>query len=73
MHEGRGLHTCDQCGKVFMRRLHLDDHLRTHNGDRPYVCHVCGRGFKQRGNLRSHLMVHTVRRGAGRRRAVARE
>ena len=59
-HERRSLHRCDQCDKVFLRRLHLDDHLRTHNGDRPYTCDVCGRGFSQRGNLRTHAMLHTV-------------
>ncbi|XP_022219168.1 gastrula zinc finger protein XlCGF7.1 [Drosophila obscura] len=47
--------TCEECGKEFKRRRWLDEHLRTHTGDRPYECHDCGARFAQNSNLSVHI------------------
>lgn len=34
-------HKCDQCGKLFARRLTLRQHLTTHSDERPFECLMC--------------------------------
>uniref|UniRef100_A0A3Q4GM86 Zinc finger protein 135-like n=1 Tax=Neolamprologus brichardi TaxID=32507 RepID=A0A3Q4GM86_NEOBR len=37
----------------------LEDHMRTHTGDRPFVCKDCGRRFVERSGWRQHMKIHT--------------
>lgn len=36
-------YTCDQCGKSFIQKGNLDNHLLTHIAARPYNCEQCGK------------------------------
>ena len=38
-------HQCTKCGKKFLRKGHLNIHMRIHNGDRPYTCDICNYSF----------------------------
>ena len=49
---------CSECGKVFSRRLFLENHLRTHTGSQPYRCHLCPKKFNVKGNLTAHIGRH---------------
>jgi len=47
---------CHLCNREFTK---LQEHYRTHTGEKPYKCGQCGRRFSLRGSLKRHLSVHT--------------
>ncbi|TRY89135.1 hypothetical protein DNTS_018069 [Danionella cerebrum] len=49
---------CSHCGKGFPRIQHLNEHVRTHTGEKPFQCRVCGKAFIRERNLKTHLVVH---------------
>jgi KRAB domain-containing zinc finger protein len=54
----RSLLSCDLCTKVFSTRGHLENHMRSHDGEKRFRCHLCEGGFSSRGNLVAHLRIH---------------
>jgi Zinc finger, C2H2 type len=46
------------CNKAFNFKLHLENHGRTHSGQRPFQCHLCSSSFKQKHQLTLHLRRH---------------
>ena len=46
---------CGHCGKVFKRRVSLEDHARTHDGSVPYPCNKCLVRFRYRNQLRQEM------------------
>lgn len=50
---------CPECGKKVRTPQSLEDHMRTHTGDRPFVCKDCGRRFVERSGWRQHMKIHT--------------
>ncbi|TNN89230.1 Zinc finger protein 624 [Liparis tanakae] len=50
---------CPECGKKMATPQSLEDHMRTHTGDRPFVCKDCGRRFVERSGWRQHMKIHT--------------
>ncbi|VDP87315.1 unnamed protein product [Schistosoma mattheei] len=53
-------HVCPfkECGKAFLKRNKLRDHIYRHTGVRPFVCDQCNASFVQRYELRCHTYVH---------------
>ena len=51
---------CLHCGKLFMKNFDLQQHVRSHTGERPYQCIVCGRAFSQKSNVKKHMSTHKV-------------
>ncbi|XP_022190378.2 zinc finger protein 43-like isoform X2 [Nilaparvata lugens] len=49
---------CGICSKAFTTKLTLQDHTRTHTGERPYQCEVCGKSFFSRSQCVSHARRH---------------
>lgn len=51
---------CLHCGKLFIKNFDLQQHVRSHTGERPYQCIVCGRTFSQKSNVKKHMSTHKV-------------
>ena len=55
-HTGDKSYKCDECGKGFSENGSLQNHIKTHTGDK---CDVCGKGFSENGSLQNHIRTHT--------------
>jgi len=38
----------------------MQQHLRSHTGEKPFQCVVCGRAFAQKSNVKKHMATHKV-------------
>ncbi|XP_039282694.1 zinc finger protein 22 [Nilaparvata lugens] len=56
---GHKAFSCGICNKFFNQGSHLQQHIRTHTGERPYVCDVCRGTFTRMSDLKRHMRTHT--------------
>lgn len=52
-------HVCHVCGYVAQRRQHLENHVRTHTGERPHQCPQCSYRCSDISNLKKHIRIHS--------------
>lgn len=51
---------CELCDKYFAKNFDLQQHIRSHTGEKPFQCIVCGRAFAQKSNVKKHMSTHKV-------------
>uniref|UniRef100_A0A671YLK9 Zinc finger protein 341 n=1 Tax=Sparus aurata TaxID=8175 RepID=A0A671YLK9_SPAAU len=51
---------CNFCDKIFSKNFDLQQHIRSHTGEKPFQCIVCGRAFAQKSNVKKHMQTHKV-------------
>ena len=51
---------CQYCDKLFTKNFDLQQHVRSHTGEKPFQCIVCGRAFAQKSNVKKHMQTHKV-------------
>nr|XP_027222427.1 zinc finger and BTB domain-containing protein 7A-like isoform X1 [Penaeus vannamei] len=53
------VHSCPYCSYSTARKHHLDDHIRTHTGEKPFACPHCPYRCSKNINLKIHIRTHT--------------
>ncbi|XP_013369665.1 PREDICTED: zinc finger protein 341 [Chinchilla lanigera] len=51
---------CSYCDKSFTKNFDLQQHIRSHTGEKPFQCIACGRAFAQKSNVKKHMQTHKV-------------
>ncbi|XP_050360127.1 zinc finger protein 436-like [Nymphalis io] len=52
---------CPHCGRAFSTNRILNNHIRTHTGERPFVCDICSSKFTQKTALVVHKRsIHKI-------------
>ncbi|XP_073966415.1 uncharacterized protein isoform X2 [Choristoneura fumiferana] len=60
--QGWASRVCPQCGKQFQKSFLLEQHMRSHSGEKPFACPDCALRFNYPGNLKRHQKVHQGQR-----------
>ncbi len=57
----KGGHVCDQCGKSFCDRSHLDIHYKFHKGPQAweFECEICKKKLSSKQKLQEHKGTHS--------------
>ncbi|KAM5328136.1 zinc finger protein with KRAB and SCAN domains 5 isoform 4-T5 [Glossophaga mutica] len=57
-HSNMKSHQCNECGRGFTLKSHLNQHQRIHTGEKPFQCKECGMSFSWSCSLFKHMRSH---------------
>ena len=61
VHNKLKLRSCDSCDKSFYDKADLDQHKRTHTGERPHYCDYCDKSFSHLTTVKRHKrIIHNI-------------
>ena len=52
-------HVCGICGKGFVHKFYLMEHMTYHTGERQFQCNICGKTFPGQSALTKHIKRHS--------------
>ena len=55
-HLGIRNYKCEECSELFQTQQILDNHMRTHTGEKPFTCPHCDYRTAEKGNLDRHII-----------------
>ncbi|XP_064595243.1 transcription factor E4F1-like [Liolophura sinensis] len=58
----KAVYTCPICQKSLRGQSYINQHMKTHTGERPFKCMQCEKTFTCRDTLTKHVAVHTEER-----------
>ena len=50
---------CNTCNRSFKKKQVLQNHERTHTGEKPFECKECHKRFSRQHHLNKHMRLHT--------------
>ncbi|XP_061681127.1 zinc finger and SCAN domain-containing protein 2-like [Syngnathoides biaculeatus] len=53
------LFICSDCGKTFVNKSVLKNHMVTHTGEKRFACSVCNKRFSLKHHVNRHMRIHT--------------
>ena len=53
-HTGEKNHACECCGKRFIFKNQVTEHMRVHTGIKKFECGICNQKFATRFNILKH-------------------
>ncbi|KAK7077452.1 hypothetical protein SK128_017916 [Halocaridina rubra] len=56
---GCKIHRCPYCSYSSYVSTNLQNHMRTHTGEKPYPCPKCSYSATTKDNLKKHIFIHT--------------
>uniref|UniRef100_A0A8D8SJ36 Zinc finger protein 252 n=2 Tax=Cacopsylla melanoneura TaxID=428564 RepID=A0A8D8SJ36_9HEMI len=55
------VYPCDACGEKFTKKLHLMNHMITHQTEHlPHTCFKCSISFSRRSEYHTHMKIHSM-------------
>ena len=57
-HEERTKVSCSTCGHIASSKYAMQNHERTHTGEKPFACHQCEYRTNNKGQLKRHIDGH---------------
>lgn len=57
--KSKQLFHCKFCSRVFKAKVYLENHVHTHQGERPFECGTCGKTFAWKCSLVRHMVTHS--------------